>query len=56
MTLWEQPRFQHIPVASAEKSWPAGTNGTALFFSGAQFKSILPHLGGNYDLFLGFLA
>lgn len=56
MTLWKQPGFQHIPVASIEQSGPAVTNGTAVFFSGVQFKSILSHLGGDYDLVLGFMA
>lgn len=56
MTLWKQPAFQHIPVASIEQSWPAVTNSTAVFFSGIQFRSISSHLGGNCDLVLGFMA
>lgn len=54
--LMETAGFQHFPVASIEQSGPALTNGTAVFFSGIQFKSILSHLGGDYDLVLGFMA
>lgn len=56
MTLWKQPGFQHIPVASIEQSWPAVTNSTAVYFSGVQFKFISSHLGGNCNLVLGFMA
>lgn len=56
MTSWKRPGSQRFPVASIEQSGPDVTNGTAVFFSGVQFKSILSHLGGDYDLVLGFMA
>lgn len=55
MTLWKQPGFLHIPVASIEQSWPAVPKSTAVLFSSVQFKSISSHLGGNCDLVLGFM-
>lgn len=45
MTLWKQPGFQHIPVASIERSWPAVTNSTAVLLFWCPIQIHSSHLG-----------